>query len=103
MVTKARLAGVSIEVLIQHATTAGRSVPAVGSMAMVSSLVVRTLFGMTGMAPRSRSMPGSLYRPSFYAAKITLFFPVDAVNDKFEVPDDYGWSDLAGEHEIVPF
>jgi hypothetical protein len=36
--------------------------PAVGSMAIVSALVVGTLFGMASMVPRSRSMPGSLCR-----------------------------------------
>ena len=40
------------------------------------------------------------YQPSFYAGKMTLF-RADAVNDKFEVPSDYGWSHLVRELEIL--
>lgn len=36
--------------------------PAIGSMPIVSTLVVRTLFGMVGMVPRSRCMAGSFRR-----------------------------------------
>jgi thioesterase domain-containing protein/acyl carrier protein len=41
-----------------------------------------------------------IYQPSFYAGKMTLF-RADAVNDKFEVPSDYGWSHLVRELEIL--
>lgn len=40
------------------------------------------------------------YQPPSYRGKMTLF-RADAMDDKFEVPPDYGWSNLVRELEIV--
>lgn len=40
------------------------------------------------------------YKPSSYDGKMTLF-RAHAVNDKFEIPPDYGWSHLVRELEVV--
>lgn len=42
------------------------------------------------------------YRPRPFAGQITLF-KTTHINDKFEIPDDYGWSEVAGSGlHIVP-
>ncbi|MBK1882383.1 amino acid adenylation domain-containing protein [Luteolibacter pohnpeiensis] len=40
------------------------------------------------------------YRPTSYAGKLTLF-RASSVNDKFEVPEDYGWSSLVNSMDVV--